>query len=126
MVVQNMYQHEWYTLCTSMSIRPGMPVRGSRTGRPVMILLDLLGRRWALRILWELRGGALGFRELRAACDRLSPTILSRRLGEMSDLGIVAKDAAGRYRLSRRGPGRLRSPRPVHALGEGLARFVPP
>ena len=33
---------------------PGKPVRGSRTGRPVMVLLDLLGRRMALRILWEL------------------------------------------------------------------------
>ena len=30
-------------------------VRGSRTGRPVMALLDLLGRRWSLRIIWELR-----------------------------------------------------------------------
>ena len=25
-------------------------VRGSRTGRPIMALLDLLGRRWSLRI----------------------------------------------------------------------------
>ena len=30
-------------------------VRGSRSGRPVMALLDLLGRRWTLRIIWELR-----------------------------------------------------------------------
>src|SRR5712691_3577455 len=101
-------------------------VRGSRTGRPVMILLDLLGRRWALRILWELRGGALGFRELRAACDRLSPTILSRRLSEMSDLGIVAKDAAGRYRLSRRGAALLRRLRPLHGWAEEWARSVRP
>ena len=34
------------------------PVRGSRTGRPVMVLLDLLGRRMALRILWELSRAA--------------------------------------------------------------------
>ena len=33
----------------------GGPVRGSRTGRPIMVLLDLFGRRWSLRILWELR-----------------------------------------------------------------------
>ncbi|HEV7693887.1 MAG TPA: hypothetical protein VGO52_23840 [Hyphomonadaceae bacterium] len=31
-------------------------VRGSRTGRPIMALLDLLGRRWTLRVIWELRG----------------------------------------------------------------------
>jgi len=29
-------------------------VRGSRSGRPIMALLDLLGRRWTLRIIWEL------------------------------------------------------------------------
>jgi DNA-binding HxlR family transcriptional regulator len=34
----------------------GKPVRGSTTGRPIMVALDLLGRRAALRILWELRG----------------------------------------------------------------------
>jgi DNA-binding HxlR family transcriptional regulator len=39
--------------------RPGTKVRGSSGGRPIMALLDLLGRRWALRILWELRGGPL-------------------------------------------------------------------
>jgi DNA-binding HxlR family transcriptional regulator len=32
-------------------------VRGSKSGRPIMALLDLLGRRWTLRILWELREG---------------------------------------------------------------------
>ena len=32
-------------------------VRGSQSGRPIMALLDLLGRRWSLRIIWELRDG---------------------------------------------------------------------
>jgi DNA-binding HxlR family transcriptional regulator len=40
-------------------------VRGSRSGRPIMVLLDLLGRRWSLRILWELRDNALTARALR-------------------------------------------------------------
>jgi DNA-binding HxlR family transcriptional regulator len=52
--------------------RPGAPVRGSATGRPIMALLDLLGRRWALRIIWELRDGPLTFRDLQAACDGMS------------------------------------------------------
>jgi DNA-binding HxlR family transcriptional regulator len=34
-------------------------VRGSKTGRPIMALLDLLGRRWTLRIAWELREAGL-------------------------------------------------------------------
>ena len=53
------------TRCTV--IRPGVSVRGSRSGRPIMAALDLLGRRWALRILWELRAGPLTFRAIRAA-----------------------------------------------------------
>ena len=40
-------------------------VRGSTTGRPIMALLDLLGRRWTLRIVWELREEPKRFRELR-------------------------------------------------------------
>ncbi|HTO53257.1 MAG TPA: transcriptional regulator, partial [Myxococcota bacterium] len=42
--------------------RPGAAVRGSRSGRPIMAALDLLGRRWALRVLWELRNGPHSFR----------------------------------------------------------------
>src|SRR5207237_3071394 len=56
--------------------KPGRPVRGSRTGRPIMALLDLLGRRWALRILWEARHGPLSFRALRERCDGMSPSVL--------------------------------------------------
>src|SRR6266566_657455 len=49
-------------------------VRASRSGRPIMALLDLLGRRWTLRILWELRAQPLTSRALRTACDEASPT----------------------------------------------------
>ena len=45
------------TMKRPLPARPGRPVRGSRTGRPVMALLDLLGRRWTLRVLSELRDG---------------------------------------------------------------------
>jgi DNA-binding HxlR family transcriptional regulator len=44
--------------------QPGKPVRGSVTGRPLMAGLDLSGRRWSLRIIWELCDGELGFRPL--------------------------------------------------------------
>ncbi|MEN3349131.1 MAG: hypothetical protein V7632_2766 [Bradyrhizobium sp.] len=64
-------------------------VRGSRSGRPIMALLDLLGRRWTLRIIWELREGALTSRALRSACDEASPTILQTRLTELREAGIV-------------------------------------
>src|SRR6201998_815323 len=72
-------------------------VRGSRTGRPIMVLLDLLGRRWSLRILWELREGALTSRALRTACDEASPTVLNERLKELREAGFVDLGEAGGY-----------------------------
>jgi DNA-binding HxlR family transcriptional regulator len=54
-----------------------------------MRVLDLLGRRWALRALWELREGPRTFRALREACDDVSPSSLNQRLGELRGLGVV-------------------------------------
>jgi DNA-binding HxlR family transcriptional regulator len=76
-----------------VSPRPGTAVRGSKTGRPIMALLDLLGRRWTLRVLWELREPAANFRELQARCDGMSSSVLSQRLGDLREAGIVAPDA---------------------------------
>ena len=73
--------------------RPGRSVRGSRTGRPIMALLDLLGRRWTLRVVWELREDRLTFRALQEACGGVSPTVLNQRLRELRESGLV--DAAG-------------------------------
>lgn len=63
--------------------------------RPVMRLLDVIGRRWTLRILWELRDGPLSFRQLQRACDDLSPTTLNARLGDLRELDIVQVAADG-------------------------------
>jgi DNA-binding HxlR family transcriptional regulator len=75
-------------------------VRGSRTGRPIMALLDLLGRRWTLRILWELREATLTSRALREACDDASPTVLQARLTDLRQAGFVDLDPASGYRLT--------------------------
>ncbi len=80
--------------------KPGRPVRGSRTGRPIMVLLDLLGRRWALRILWELREGPLAFNELQRRCDAMSPSTLSQRLAELREAGLVESDPEGLHRAT--------------------------
>ena len=95
---------------------PGRPVRGSQTGRPVMALLDLLGRRWALRVLWELRDdGAPTFRELQARCGEISSSVLTQRLQELRDAGIVAEPAGRGYQLSDEGRSLLRVLAPVDA-----------
>ncbi|MAT83919.1 MAG: transcriptional regulator [Gammaproteobacteria bacterium] len=75
--------------------RPGRPARGSSTGRPIMALLDVLGQRWMLRILWELRAGRTGFRGLRDRCDGISPTVLNQRLKTLRALDIIDLDSAG-------------------------------
>jgi DNA-binding HxlR family transcriptional regulator len=76
-------------------VKQSRQVRGSETGRPIMRLLDVLGRRWSLRILWELRDRRLTFRELRESCDDVSPTSLNRRLKELRDLQLVDHDETG-------------------------------
>ena len=72
------------------------------TVKPVDSVLDLLGRRWALRLVWELRRSTLSFSELRQRTG-ISPSVLSTRLGELVDAGVAERDGAGRYRLSGRG-----------------------
>ena len=70
--------------------------------RPVETALDLLGRRWALRLVWELRRSTLTFSELRARTG-ISPSVLSARLGELVSSGVVERDTGRRYRLSGNG-----------------------
>ena len=79
---------------------PGQPVRGSSTGRPLMAALDLVGRRWTLRILWELRSGPLGARELARHCDGMSSSVLYQRLDELSRAELVRHEEDGPYELT--------------------------
>jgi len=58
-------------------------------GRAVAGVFELLGRRWQLRLIWELREGAPSFRELQARCGGISPSVLSARLEELREAGIV-------------------------------------
>ena len=74
--------------------RPGRPVRGSRSGRPIMALLDLLSRRWTLRVIWELREGRLTFRALQEACGGVSPTVLNERVRELRESGLLESAGA--------------------------------
>ncbi|MEU4719541.1 helix-turn-helix domain-containing protein [Nonomuraea dietziae] len=82
-----------------MAPRPGTPVRGSTTGRPIMAAMDLLGRRWALRIIWELRDGPVGPRTLLSRCQGLSSSVLYQRLGELTSAQVVASSSDG-YELT--------------------------
>lgn len=93
-------------------------VRGSRTGRPIMALLDLLGRRWTLRIIWELRDGPLTSRALRTACDDASPTIVQARLSELREAALVELVTGDGYRLTPSGKELMESFQPLQRFAE--------
>src|ERR1700749_420001 len=78
------------------SPRIGSSARGSRSGRPIMVALDALGRRGALRLLWELRDGPLTFRALQTACES-NPGSLNTRLKELRLLSIVDHGESGYF-----------------------------
>jgi DNA-binding HxlR family transcriptional regulator len=75
-----------------------------------MAALDLLGRRWALRVLWELRDGPVGARALRERCDGMSTSVLYQRLRELSEAGLVRREGDERYALTEIG----------HSLGAAI------
>src|SRR5512133_85888 len=98
---------------TSATPLPGRPVRGSASGRPVMALLDLLGRRGSLRLVWELRDGhGQSFRLLRSSADGMSPSVLNARLKELRQAQLVTLTGAG-YQLTPHGLDLVRHLKPL-------------
>src|SRR5262245_26199112 len=105
----------------SSLVLPGRRVRGSRSGRPIMVLLDLLGRRMTLRILWELfmAQAPLTFRALQMLAGT-NPSVLNSRLSELRTAHIV-EHAGGGYRLSTTGRSLLALILPLHAWADRWA-----
>ena len=82
-----------------------------------MALLDLLGRRWALRIIWELRDEPLTFRGLQSRCEGTSSSVLNQRLTELVEAEI-AESGPGGYRLTAEGRRLLALDPPLQAWAE--------
>jgi DNA-binding HxlR family transcriptional regulator len=85
-----------------------------------MALLDLLGRRTCLRILWELRAQRLSFRALQEAAQT-NPSVLNTRLAELRAVGIVSQGAEG-YGLTAQGQSLVDALLP---MTQWAARWVP-
>lgn len=99
------------------NLQPGLPARGTTTGRPLLVLFDALGRRGALRVLWELRDGErLTFRELQSRCAT-NPGVLNTRLRELRDLGLAGHDGNG-YHLTVHGVALIGTLAPLNAWAE--------
>lgn len=81
-----------------------------------MALFDLIGRRWTLRVIWELgqAGKPLTFRQLRTACGGLSSSVLTRRLHELTEALLIERSSAG-YALTSAGRTLVGSLEPVLA-----------
>ncbi|NQD91639.1 helix-turn-helix transcriptional regulator [Pseudomonas sp. CrR25] len=105
--------------------QPGQAVRGSSSGRPIMVLLDLLGRRWCLRVLWELHQGPANFRELQKRCEGLSPSVLNTRLGELREACLLESGEQG-YQLSLQGMELIGQCLSLGHWAEGWAASLPP
>jgi DNA-binding HxlR family transcriptional regulator len=89
-----------------------------------MAALDMLGRRGALRVLWELRGEPLTFRRLQAACET-NPGSLNTRLKELRELGIIGHDAGG-YRLTKHGRALTAALEPLQIWADDWADDIAP
>lgn len=104
--------------------QPGEPVRGSTSGRPIMALLDLLGRRWSLRVLWELHQAPASFRELQARCEGVSPSVLNTRLGDLREAQLLENGERG-YQLSTLGVELVARCLPLAVWAEEWAEQLP-
>jgi DNA-binding HxlR family transcriptional regulator len=87
-----------------------------------MVALDALGRRGALRILWEMRDGPLTFRALQTASD-MNPGSLNTRIKELRSLQIVDHSDGG-YRLTQHGLSLMAALKPLQAWADEWAKLA--
>jgi DNA-binding HxlR family transcriptional regulator len=88
---------------------------------PVAKAMELLDERWTLLVVRELVTGSEHFNELRRGLPRMSPTLLSKRLQQLTRAGVVERRGDGRYVLTPAGA----ELRPVvEALGGWGVRWI--
>lgn len=77
-----------------------------------MALFDLLGRRWAITVLWTLRNGPMTFRGIQEAAEGIATSVLNTRLRELRDAGLVTTGSDG-YELTSQGTSLLLAGAPL-------------
>ena len=80
---------------TNVKLTPMSKKRNYRLLCPIARALDVLGDRWTLLILRDLQAGPARFQELETGLG-LATNLLSSRLAELVDAGLVEKDEADR------------------------------
>ena len=87
-----------------------------------MAALDLLGRRWSLRILWELRSDSIGARALLSRIEGLSSSVLYERLRDLASAGLLEQTVDDEYRLTALGSSLGTALDPLDAWAKRWAR----
>ena len=98
-------------------------VRGSSTGVPIMALFDLLGRKWNMRIMWELRNQALSFRAIQEQCDGMSPSVLNTRIKQLSEAKLLNTTESG-YQLTSLGHSLMNTLDPLRTWAKNWEQSV--
>jgi len=78
-------------------------MKNTSSQRPIVRLIDILGTKWVLRILWELKETPCTFRELQRRCGDISPTIINTRIKDLCAAQLVYKSPESGYKLSEYG-----------------------
>jgi DNA-binding HxlR family transcriptional regulator len=58
---------------------------------PLAMAAEVLCTRWTMLILRELYAGSMRFNELRKGVPLMSPTLLSKRLKELENFGVIER-----------------------------------
>ena len=91
---------------------PTKLVRGSSSGIAIMAVFDLLGRKWNMRIMWELNSDQLSFRALQERCDGMSPSVLNSRIKQLTEAKLVLTTSNG-YTLTELGLSLMKTLNPL-------------
>lgn len=81
-------------------------MRGYGQFCPVAKACELLGERWTLVIVRELVSGGQRFNDIRRGVPLISPSLLSKRLGELCDAGVIRRikrERSAEYELTAAG-----------------------
>jgi len=64
---------------------------------PVELTLDVMGRKWQPRILWELRGGPKRFNSLMRAVTNVAHKVLTQQLRSLEHDRLISRRVAERH-----------------------------
>ncbi|WP_198654629.1 MULTISPECIES: winged helix-turn-helix transcriptional regulator [Nocardia] len=87
--------------------------RADPADEPVLAVMELLGQRWMMRVLWELEPAPLGFLELRRRMGQCSSSVLSVRLHNLQAAGLIVKTPGKVYELTAAGTELTAAMRPL-------------